>query len=95
MHLVFCFAPHCFGITQSIGVSMANQLYNGISMCTCVYLICVGAFLLLLVMVNSGCECKNNNWANDNYCDYLKQLVLATTMPVPDTQLFITVYRYW
>ena len=53
---------------------MTNQPYNGISMHTFVYLICVGAVLLAL-MVNSGCECKNNNWTNDNYYDYLKWLV--------------------
>ena len=37
---------------------MTNQPYNGISMHTFVYLICVRAVLLPLVMVNSGCECK-------------------------------------
>ena len=35
--------------------------------CVCSYLICVGAILLPLVMVSSGCECNNNNLTNDNY----------------------------
>ena len=54
---------------------MTNQPYNGITMCTCVYLICVGAVLLPLLKVDTGCECKNKNWTNDNYYDYFKWLV--------------------
>ena len=54
---------------------MTNQPYNRISMLTCVYLICIGAILLLLVMVNSDYEYKNINWTNDNYYGYTKWLV--------------------
>ena len=51
---------------------MTNQPYNGTSVLTCVYLIYVGAILLPLVVVNSGCECSlfGNCYASDRYSTF-------------------------